>query len=269
MTNILSISELNQIVACPNCKHSIVLDNTKDTTCDFCKEKYIRLKGSWYLIPSRFRETSVMWDTWQEVQNNGLESYINDPTHNLGVSERSDYQEFGNFCDFSGLVLDVGCGIQPWPTHFNAVRRPTHFVGVDPLIKEGSTKYTQLCALGEFLPFRDNTFDKVVFASSLDHCIDLQTVLREAKRVCQNRGEINVWIGQKLDGAPKPQSSPDWYLKLKKPAKAGDLFHIKRLIGTDIRAVLETLDLFVSEEKYLPEIEHRRNLFLRLKRCQH
>jgi SAM-dependent methyltransferase len=263
----LSISELNQIVACPNCKQSMVLDDEKDSFCDFCKEQYIRLRHSWHLIPSRFRATSNLWETWEELQNNGLASYTHDPSHNLGVGDRSDYLEFGNFCDFSGLVLDVGCGPQPWPTHFNAARRPTRFVGVDPLIEEGSTKYAQLCALGEFLPFRNNVFDKVVFATSLDHCIDPLPVLREAERVCQHGGDINIWIGEKLVASPQLEPSPNWYRELKKPERAGDLFHIKRLTGLDIRSILEMIKLSIVEEKSIQVSDYRRNLFLRLKRC--
>ena len=83
------------------------------------------------------------WDVWNHLQANGQVSYREDPVNNLGVGERDDFKAFADFCQFHGLVLDVGCGPQKCPTHMGV--RPveeTTFVGIDPLADEQPRDFT-------------------------------------------------------------------------------------------------------------------------------
>jgi len=45
---------------------------------------------------------------------------------------------------------------------------------------------------GQFLPFRDNSFDRVLIRDILHHILDAKTVIEEAKRVLRPQGELVV-----------------------------------------------------------------------------
>ena len=163
-----------------------------------------------------------MWETWEQLQSNGLASYEADPESNLGVGERQDCISFSRFAELRGLVLAVGCGPQAWPSYLEVHERGTRFVGVDPLEGEREASYTQLRALAEHLPFADGSFDRVLFATTLDHFVDPVAALLEAKRVLGPDGRIAVWLGHKRPDAPALESSPEWYRRLEVPDGADD-----------------------------------------------
>ena len=260
-----SLSELNEIIACPNCKAPLVLLKNANATCQNCKEIYRWRTGTWELIPSSYRASSPLWTAWDQLQENGVVSYKNDPEHNLGVGEREDCQAFSRFCNFDGLVLDIGCGPQEWPAYFEFHSTQTGFIGVDPLIESSSSKYMQLKALGEYLPFRDETIDHVVFSTSLDHFINPSVALQEAKRVCKADGELDIWLGEKLSSAPRPSVSHSWYENLSKPDVADDFFHLHRLTALETEQLFKEIGLQVIETKLTKIDDYRSNLFYRLK----
>jgi len=173
------------------------------------------------------------------LQANGVASYENAPDRNLGVGERAEYLGFSDFAQFHGTVLDIGCGPQSWPTHFNRHAPGTRFVGVDPLVGGSSAEYTQVCGLAEALPFRDGAFHQTVFATSLDHLVDPAQALSEAGRVVRPGGTVEIFMGEKHPDAPRPAASPSWYQKLERPPGAYDVFHIKRFTVDDAEALFD------------------------------
>jgi len=138
-------------------------------------------------------------------------------------------------------VLDVGCGPQEIPSYIPS----SGFVGIDPIAESHSFAFAQ--AIGEFLPFKDKVFDHVVFATSLDHCIDPKQAMMEAKRV--SRGKINIWIGERRDDVPRLALAPEWYTKLERPEGAEDKFHMKRFSPSDIREIVNEAGLRIIEER--------------------
>ena len=58
---------------------------------------------------------------------------------------------------------------------------------------------------GDELPFRDNAFERVLLLDVLEHFPDPLPILREAYRVCQVRGQIEIkvpngsWVWDNLD----------------------------------------------------------------------
>jgi ubiquinone/menaquinone biosynthesis C-methylase UbiE len=258
-------TRIETIFACPICKEHLPLTEAHSRiTCESCGIFFVKETLVWNFIPKDIGLSSPKWKAWETLQKNGEVSYQADPDHNLSVGERTDCKQFAAFCNYQGLVLDVGCGPQPWPSYFDASRGAA-YIGVDPLAADSATNYLKVKALAEYLPFCKNTFDHILFSTSLDHFVDSIAALREAKRVCKSTGEINVWLGEKRPGAPRPLHSPDWYLRLWKPALAEDLFHIKRLHISDFLKDVETAELTIAQTETHNVDEYRSNYFFRIK----
>ena len=220
---------LAQMIACPVCGSDLPVGDT-DTrvVCRGCESAFDKGRYIWDFVPAAIHGSSPLWRTGQHLQDNGMASYRSDPEHNLAVGARQDSQDFALFCNCHGLVLDVGCGPQSWPSYFKR-REEATYVGVDPLVQDVPGEFVRLRGLAEFLPFRTGVFDHVLFATSLDHLVDPLAALEAAARVCKPAGEIDVWLGEKGVGAPRPAVSPEWYRRLRKPDLAEDIFHITRL----------------------------------------
>ncbi|HEX8746005.1 MAG TPA: class I SAM-dependent methyltransferase [Pyrinomonadaceae bacterium] len=260
----LDVERINKIIACPNCKAHLSLVESQDSVCGSCRQSYGWLTHTWNLIPSSWNESSDLWSAWEQLQENGVVSYKEDPEHNLNVGKRQVSIDFSRFCKFDGLVLDVGCGPQAWPSHFETYTEETRFVGVDPLVGDSPSDYTQFRALAEYLPFHDAVFDHVIFATSLDHFIDPVPALVEARRVCRPEGSIDIWVGEKSPDAPKPAVSPDWYNRLKKPEGAEDVFHFKRLSAADTDELINRAGLHVVKKEVHEVDQYRSNHFFKL-----
>lgn len=260
MSFLVPIDQLT-FVACPACRKPLALTQKQDSSCQSCNATYPFLDKTWDMTPPKDFFSAKAWQTWQQVQANGLVAYDNDPINNLGIGEREDFSAFGNFCKFSGLVLDVGCGPQPWPSHFSQAPSGTQFIGIDPLINSPGD-YTRFRGVAEHLPFVDKTFDHVVFTTSLDHFVDPIAALKEARRVVSANGVINIWIGEKDEGAPRPTSSPGWYKDLQQPDGSDDLFHIKRLYEPELINMLAAAEISLEQREIIHVDDFRRNIFM-------
>ncbi len=259
-------SELNRIAACavPTCRAPVVVNGGSSVPCPRCGERYRRLRHVVDFTPSEWRQSAAHAEVWGQLQDNGLVSYTQDPDHNLGVGDRPDYLAFSRFCRFDGLVLDIGCGPQPWPTHFKLHAPGTRFVGVDPLVPDAPASFVRVRGLGEFLPFQDEVFDQVVFATSLDHFLDTRAALREARRVCKPEGYILVFSGEKKPGAPRPAHSPQWYRNLVVPPGAEDPFHFKRFSEAELEQMMQAEGLVVQDHEAHPIDAWRTNHYYRI-----
>lgn len=258
------VEEFADAIACAVCRERLELAGSQEAVCGHCKESYRWLGHTWDLMPRNCRESSALWAVWDQLQMNGLVSYREDPEHNLAVGERPDCREFSDFCGFDGRVLDVGCGPQPWPAYFRGHTARTRFAGVDPLIERSSARYLQFRAVAEYLPFRSEVFDHVVFATSLDHFVEPVRALGEARRTCRADGQINLWVGEKRADAPRRSESPGWYRRLERPPGSDDLFHIKRLDVDDVERLVQEAGLHTRAHEVRRVDEFRLNHFFRL-----
>jgi len=259
-------SFLQEIIACPVCKKPLdIVEASKTINCTNCCNTFQKGRYTWNFIPPNIFASSLLWQAWEQLQSNSVAGYEASPEQNLSVGNRKDCQAFAQFCEFNGLVLDVGCGPQPWPAYFDDSHDAT-YIGIDPLADTGPSDFLKITALAEYLPFRADIFNHVLFSTTLDHFVDPQAALEEAKRVCSIDGEIDVWLGEKHPDAPKPAHSPDWYLKLKKPKLADDLFHIKRLNADAFIEIVEDTALTLLNHKVYQVDAYRANHFFRLKR---
>jgi len=92
-----------------------------------------------------------------------------------------------------GLFLDVGCGALPSPGYMAASGSDVNWIGVDPLLGEVARHFPFAQAVGEYLPFRDRTFDGVLYASTIYHQMDPRRSLERARRAIKERGKLYVW----------------------------------------------------------------------------
>jgi ubiquinone/menaquinone biosynthesis C-methylase UbiE len=85
------------------------------------------------------------------------------------------------------LLLDIGCGTGI-SSDFNC-----KVVGLDPnieLLKQN--KKTKIKGIGENLPFKDKSFDKVVSLTALHHLKDISHGIGEIARVCKGRCALSI-----------------------------------------------------------------------------
>jgi len=88
--------------------------------------------------------------------------------------------------------LDIGCGLLPLPVYMEVAKSVT-FTGVDPHKVEVKREFEFVSSIAENLPFEDESFDNICFASSLDHCIDPIEAIKEGFRVLKKGGYIFIW----------------------------------------------------------------------------
>jgi SAM-dependent methyltransferase len=188
---------LEEILVCPVCKGELSFEGMRDdgsVSCSGCQRFYKTSNGVFDFTPLPPPDQAVLskWELWEQLQENGLFSYTAAPDLNLSVGERADAKAFGSFSDLSGLVLDIGCGPQDAPsygTDFDGT-----LVGIDPLQGSLPKRFSFVQGIGEYLPFRSGVFDRVLFATSLDHVLDPMLTLAEARRVLKSEGTINIWF---------------------------------------------------------------------------
>jgi len=192
------------------------------------------------------RDVDASRSLWEEVERNGLVSYEADPEHNLSVTEREVTDAFGRFARLQGLVLDVGCGPQAQPSY--ARRFEGTLVGIDPLRGTDRREFAFVQGLGEYLPFRHCIFDRVLFATTLDHMLSPRQALAEARRVANSNAEIIVWSGDERTKPAFTGVSAAWYEGLQVPNGAEDRFHVARLSRDSVLDLLGAVGLTVLEE---------------------
>jgi SAM-dependent methyltransferase len=95
-------------------------------------------------------------------------------------------------------ILDVGCGIGTYVKRFRAFS--PHVYGIDVSVKRlaESTMPNLVAAAGEALPFRDKTFDVLVFNEVIEHVADDRQTIEDALRVLRAEGSIVIYAPNRL-----------------------------------------------------------------------
>ena len=97
-------------------------------------------------------------------------------------------------------ILDVGAGIGTYVRRFRAFS--PHVYGIDVEVKrlvEGSKSVPRLlAAAAERLPFRDSSFDVLVFNEVIEHVADDRRTIEDALRVCKAGGHIVIYAPNRL-----------------------------------------------------------------------
>jgi len=131
------------------------------------------------------------------LNNNGFLGYHFLQEGSLSLSGREDVSDFKKYIlsqISQGKILDVGCGILDLPGYLDFERKDGfEFFGIDP-IDDKSFKGVRITGCAEFMPFPDNLFDTLIFATSLDHVCSVERTIWEAYRVLSEGGKVIIWM---------------------------------------------------------------------------
>ncbi len=97
--------------------------------------------------------------------------------------------DFIRFAELDGMILDVGCGSGDLRGYVDL----EDYVGIDP-IEPPTCVFPFVQGIGEFLPFKDGSFDCTVVKATLDHCWSPERVMFECDRVLKRNGRVFVWL---------------------------------------------------------------------------
>ena len=281
--------DLRNLLVCPVCHVDLQFDDSGEGAvgCSRCGRNYRSDRDVFNMTPLPLPNGVVKskWKLWEQLQDNGSLSYSKAPEFNLSIGSRADAQAFKAFAQASGLVLDIGCGPQTRPSY---LPDNGEIVGIDPLLGQQPREFSFVQGIGEFLPFRDSTFDHILYASSLDHVMEPKRSLAEAVRCLRPSGYINLWIDGIASDAPpeiqsrlkrhrvviekglKSLSRHDWLTKMglfrtvsymasvatmKVPQGAADYFHFAHLNSDTVSSWLKDLDLRTIRESEHPKFD--------------
>lgn len=111
-----------------------------------------------------------------------------------------------------GPWLDIGCASGDLIA--TCVSRGIDAVGVDVAMRWlvlarkrpslRSARHTLVCANGEFLPFRDGAFARVVSVGTLEHCRRAEAVVTEAARILTGGGDAIIRTTNRFSLLPEP-----------------------------------------------------------------
>jgi SAM-dependent methyltransferase len=131
--------------------------------------------------------------SWRELQDNAEKSYAERTEGHFSVDSLESSVSYGEVVGkFKGEWLDVGCGKLAKPSYMKKASNIA-FYGIDPIDMPVERDFPFVRAIGDFLPFKNESFDGVMFSSALDHCISPLQSLEEAFRVIKPGGYVLIW----------------------------------------------------------------------------
>jgi len=156
--------------------------------------------------------------------NNGATSYNDLPPQSCSTALHAEAKLFAKFLlpYLDGRVLDIGCGPQSIPSYLSDY--PVNLIaGIDPLPPKEQHPFMFVQGFAESLPWPDNSFECLVFGTTIDHYYLLDKGICEARRVLSANGFICIWITEFDDG-----TQIDPYTPGLKSYDHEHLYHINR-----------------------------------------
>lgn len=198
---------LREIIVCPACLHPGLLDAPREdpdgaVRCAGCERRYPR--GPFGVVDLQVLDQIVSLPEpylglWALTQNASIDEYRRRDPASVSTPERMEVKAFKEYIgSHEGLVLDIGSGTDYTPGYWPATDT-CEILALDPLPVETEIPFAKLQAWNELLPFRDESIDAVIYATSLDHLLCLESALAETCRVLRDGGDIYLWCALSLD----------------------------------------------------------------------
>lgn len=171
---------------CIECGGDIGFKTTECLECKGCGRTFLKEEGAWSFLQLPLTDRHFL--TWERRMAlfkrwRRERSALSRPP--AGTSLLEEFASFADIC--SGTVLDIGCG----SGEIRRYLRCDEYWGIDPT-PLGGDDFPLFKAIGERLPFKEDSFDHVLLSQVLDHCADPSCLLREASRVVRRNGFIHV-----------------------------------------------------------------------------
>ena len=145
---------------------------------------------------------------WHLTQQRAATLYQTQDPASCSLGTQEDVQAFRRFMHLrDATVLDIGSGSFTLPGYIEATGCK-EFIGIDPIPTSSTPDFPLLVGLGEMLAFRNETFDVVIVATSLDHVLDVDGTLAEICRVLKPGGRVYFWGGFSSDASALDRSLP-------------------------------------------------------------
>ena len=176
-----------------------------------------------------------------------ISSLKNYPELNNENNNSSKYKEYLMRLELvlvnaKGFTLDIGSDdpadiIQLLPSN-------CRYIGLDPNLKD--YKDGVINGMAEFLPFKDNVFDTVMFNTSLDHILDYNLAISEGTRVLKKRGILII-------------STLVWLEKLE---LWRDRVHFHHFTPANVEGMFENFQIIQSDSYRYGKDTHRYGAFI-------
>ena len=205
--------KFNEIIACPISKQRMILKNDKywseSLKCDFNPADM-----DFRILKNNIADFQKFW-AWGQKDYEEWEDkhYLNNPNLNL-LEERESLKSVYSLLNtesYSGSIIDVGGGLglakyffpnsklfcvsDPYNfvDHLNLLKGCANlkqFKEIYPFLFDHSINY--VCSDSEYLPFLSNIADVVHMRSCIDHFLNPEAALIEARRILKKRGHLIV-----------------------------------------------------------------------------
>lgn len=186
---------------CVQCGVTVTIPSAKEGTveCTNCGFAYRYGKnyltyGYDKLLLQQFKKKYLLY---KALHNNACLAYYTIQEGSLSLPNRDDVNRFKSFILSQidrGKILDVGCGILNCPGYLDFKEKEGfEFYGIDPIDNRNFCG-VRVTGCAEFMPFQDDFFDALIFATSLDHMCSLEATISECYRVLSKGGKLIIWM---------------------------------------------------------------------------
>lgn len=95
-----------------------------------------------------------------------------------------------NVAEFSGTVVDLGCGNMPYKELVLSQKNVQHYISIDVAQSEFYKNSPDIIWNGKEIPLADNSVDVVLFTEVIEHLAEPLAVCKEVNRVLRVNGKI-------------------------------------------------------------------------------